>query len=141
MGWLTALFSSEEIVKRGAALVDDTIRGVGTWIDEWNLTDEEKMKYRIKTLSSYQAFLDKRLEESSIRTISRRAMAWGIMGTFLTFFSLGAVSWFLDPAWSGFLIQWFQVTGMDTLVLSVGAFYFGTHLISAIKGPVKDTGR
>lgn len=133
MGWLTALFSSKEIVSKGVDLVDDAIRSTGTWINDLSLTDEERVKYQIEVMGKYSRFLDKRLEESLPRTVSRRAMAWGIMGTFLVFFSLGAVSWFLDPAWANFLLKWFQVTGMDLLVMSVGAFYFGTHLISTLR--------
>lgn len=132
MGWLSALFSSDKIVNKAVDLVDDAARGVGTWIDELQLTDEEKSKYRADAAKALNKFIAQRLSESGVQTISRRVLAWGIMGTFLLFFVMGGLGWFIDPAWAEFLLRWFDATGMYWLVLSVGSFYFGTHMIRSI---------
>jgi len=132
MGWLASLFSDKKIVSTGIDLVNDSVRGVGTWIDDLNLTEEEKVKYRQQMTKSLNEFIEQRLKESGAQTISRRILAWGIMGTFLVFFVFGAVAWFFDPAWSVFLLKWVNQTGMYWLVLSVGSFYFGTHMLRTI---------
>jgi len=131
MGWFGALFSSGEIVKRGAVLVDDAIRGIGRWIDEQQLTDEEKLRAREKQLELYGKFLERALEESGPRTITRRLIALAVMSVYLLLVVAGSLTYWLDPDWARWLLEWLDETQFWLISFSIVSFYFGTHLIRA----------
>lgn len=133
MGWLSALFSSGEIVKRGAALVDDSVRGIGRWIDEQQLTDEERLQYRQKQMELYAQFMAKALDESGPRTLTRRILAFAVMGVYLVMVAAGALAYFLDPKFADWLLEWLDASQFWLIAFSVASFYFGAHLLGRRK--------
>ncbi len=118
MGWLTGIFSSEKVVD----LVDDSVRGVGTWINDMNFTEQEQSKANQQLLSFRLNVLEKTADESTARSISRRILAWAVAGTFLTLILISAIGAILGMAWaqSVFLIA----KSIYSSFLAVMSFYF-----------------
>jgi len=129
MNWLTALFSSKRIVQQAVDLADDSIRGIGRWIDEQQLTDEERIQYRLKRLEMYEKFLARAAEESTARTITRRVLAVAIIAVYLLLLIAGAVLGLADPLIAKWLIEWTGALQFHLLTLGVASFYFGVHLL------------
>jgi len=129
MNWLTAIFSSKRIVQQAVELADDSIRGIGRWIDEQQLTDEERVQYRLKRLEMYEKFLARAVEESTARTVTRRVLAVSIIGVYLILLIAGAVLGLADPSIAKWLIEWTSALQFHLLTLGVASFYFGVHLL------------
>jgi len=121
MGWLTSLFSS-----KAGNLIDDSVRGVGSWIDEQQFTDEEKSVANQKMLNFRMDVLTKTADESTIRSISRRILAWSVTGVFLTLIMLSAAGTILGMSWAEgiFLIA----QSIYTSFLAVMSFYFVSQI-------------
>lgn len=72
------LFGGEEVAKSVVETGQMALRGVGTYIDERTFTDEEKSKAHADSVNSYLEWLKVTLSENSIRSVTRRILAWGI---------------------------------------------------------------
>jgi len=126
MGWLSELFSSDKTVRKAVNLVDDSVRGVGNWIDELSFTEQEKAQANQKLLDFRLKVLDKTADESSVRSISRRILAWAIVGVFLTLIMLSAIGTILGLSWAKgvFMIA----KSIYEAFLAVISFYFVSHI-------------
>jgi len=129
VNWLASLFSSRKIVQQAVDLADDSIRGIGRWIDEQQLTDEERVQYRMKRLEMYEKFLTQAAKESGARTVTRRILAVSIIAIYLLLLIAGAVLGLFDPAIAKWLIEWATALNFHLLTLGVASFYFGVHLL------------
>ncbi len=127
IAWVKSLLTREGVASKAVRLADDAVRATGRWIDELQLTEEERAKLRLETLARIDEYVGKALAESSAQSITRRAMAWGVMAVFLTLVLAGAVAWWWVPQYPDFLITWIDTTGLDTLVTGVGMIYFAGH--------------
>ena len=72
------LFGGEEVAKSVVETGQMALRGVGTYIDERTFTEEEKSKAHADSVNSYLEWLKVTLSENSIRSVTRRILAWGI---------------------------------------------------------------
>ena len=72
------LFGGEEVAKSVVETGQMALRGIGTYIDERSFTEEEKSKAHAESVNSYLAWLKVTLSENSIRSVTRRVLAWGI---------------------------------------------------------------
>ena len=127
IGWMKSLLTREGVASRAVALADDAVRATGRWIDELQLTEEERVKMRLQTLAKIDEYVGKALAESSAQAVTRRAMAWAIIAVFLLLVLTGAIAWWWVPQYPDFLIRWIDTTGLDTLVTGVGMVYFAGH--------------
>lgn len=116
------IFSSEKTVDKAVNLVDDSIRGIGNWIDGQQFTEQERSEATQKVLDFRLKVLEKTNDESSARSISRRILAWLVCGTFIFLLLLSVVVYPINKDWSTFA---FSVAGVlaqgNALVLG---FYF-----------------
>lgn len=133
MGFWAGLFGSSKNVETAVELAADSVRGVGTWIDEQAFTDEEKSKAFFRAAEMQMEFIQKAQDENSIRSITRRIMAWAVMGTFLLFLISGAALYEYNPEYSQFLLRTATESMLGELTLGVSVFYFGVHLMRALK--------
>ena len=132
LGWL---FGGSKTADKVIDTATDSVRGMGKWIDEQQLTDEEKMVAHAKLIDQHFAFVQITQQENGVRSVTRRVMSWAIVGTVL-FLAIVAT--------------WFAVNGdtevVDSIVtvaskfwlgesfLAIIAFYFGLQAIRANKG-------
>lgn len=119
--------------EKNAELVRDTVRGVGTWIDEREFTKEEKSKANMEMAVKYALFADQTLQESTQRSKTRRSLALFIIRTEGFILLLSAATFKVAPDWSEYLYKVAVDSPWGLLTLGVGAFFFGTHLLRAYK--------
>jgi len=119
--------------KDGADRVMEVARGVGTWIDEQNFTDEERAKFMLETANVYSKFLASTADENTERSRTRRDIALWIIRVevFFLIFSLATYPWFQN--WSEYAFKIATHDPMSYLVLGIGAFFFGAHIVRTVK--------
>ena len=136
MGLLSGLWAGAKAVMgfsggdtKGADNVMKVASGIGNFIDEQNFTPEERAVYNAEMVGHYGEFMKTTVAENTQRSITRREIAiWVIRleaiflilyGTLASFELAAATHWkyiAVDSPWG-------------LLVLGVGAFFFGTHMI------------
>ncbi len=114
-------------------LAEDSVRGVGKWIDELKLTEEERIQYNASLAAEYSKYLESTLSESTARSRSRRGIAIGIMRVELSFLIFSAAIFPYNQPWAEYTFKLATGFPLGILTLSVGSFYFGSHLLRIYK--------
>ncbi len=137
MGVLSGLWAGAKVLlgfsgaSKGADNVMKIASGVGQFIDEQNLTEEEAANLRMKAAQMYGDFMDSTKGENSQRSITRREIAiWVIRVELLVLMIYGVLASFGSKAAD----VWWKLgteSPLGYLTLGVGAFFFGTHLVRA----------
>ena len=127
-----ALFGSVSASSKGADNVMEVARGVGRWIDEQKLTEEEKAVRLSELGKSVVAFVDSTKDENTQRSITRRSIAIWIMRAEIFTLMGSAVIFPISSYWSEYL---FKMASYDSplgwMAVGVGVFFFGTHMLRA----------
>jgi len=108
-------------------------KGVGNWIDEQQFTPEEKAKYNAELVQTYAGFLAQTVDESTERSRTRRAIALLIIRWWLFMLTVTMVVWQFNSQWADFMLAILLGAAVSGLVLGVGAFFFGVHILRAAK--------
>lgn len=108
--------------------------GIGGWIDEQKFTDQEKAEYSAKMIGHYSDFMESTVKENTQRSITRRNIAIWVIRTEIFMLAASAILYRLDAELSEYIYKIATTTPMDYLVLGIGAFFFGSHLVRATKG-------
>lgn len=130
MGWLssiTSLFGGSDSMGKIATKAAD---GLYNGIDKLFYTDEEKADARQKAGELYLKFIDKAYDQNSTRSVTRRWIAFMVIGPMMLCFLSGGAAWFFDQAAAAFLFSMFKELapwGGGILM-----FYYGPHIVSAI---------
>lgn len=104
--------------------VADTVKsGVGM-IDNAFFTDQEKAKAGLDYANAWLQIQLALAQENSLSSITRRMLAWTIMGVFLFLVLFACIVWKYDPEWSKYILQVLENTTIGWLVVAVGATYF-----------------
>ena len=108
--------------------------GIGGWIDEQKFTDEEKAAYSAETARQFQQFMESTIKENTQRSLTRRNIAIWIIRTWiiLVISSIAAFIFGQNEA-AEYIWRVATYSTMDYLVLGVGGFFFGSHLIRQTK--------
>ncbi len=115
-------------------IVDKGLSGGVKLLDSAFYTEQEKAEHTqamTKTWIELQTLIGK---ESSPTSISRRIIAWSVIGTSITTFGCGVVLIGFDD-WDKLqrLIDWTQAMKMDWAFVAVICFYFGAHVLGKSK--------
>ncbi len=130
MGWLTGLFSSTDNTGKVIDMARESVMGIGSWIDNMDYTEEEKAKDISKSIELNLKLIEMTATENSIRSITRRYMAWGIVG-FMLFWSSIAMG-FAIYGKEQIVVRMLQVVeafSMGMAFTAVIALYFGVQFI------------
>ena len=114
-------------------IVKSVVTGVGGWIDEQKFTDEERAVMVLKIGDAYSKFLVSTVDENSERSKTRRNIAIWIIRMEAFFLLTSLVTIKLDPSMSEYAYKIAVDSPWGLLTLGVGAFFFGTHLVRAVK--------
>ena len=117
----------------GADNVMTVAKGVGNWIDEQQFTPEERAKYNAELVQSYAGFLAQTADENTERSRTRRAIALVIIRWWLLMLTVSMVVWKFDAGWADYMLAILLGAAVSGLVLGVGAFFFGVHILRASK--------
>jgi hypothetical protein len=112
MGIIAKLLGMDKVVEKGADLIDEAFE-----------TSQEKTEARQQWFATYLDLQKVIANESTPTALSRRILAFMIMGVFLFLVLFGAVLWKFDPLWSAQIFE--QAVGrLEWLAGAVGATYF-----------------
>lgn len=145
MSWISgivtgvkAIFGSSE---SGSSNVMKVASGIGGWIDGQQFTDQEKAEMNTKVVvPAFQKFMDSTVNENTERSRTRRDIAiWVIRNWFILIWVMVFAYGFeliikaTNHEFSAFIWQVFTHETLTYLVLGVGAFFFGAHIIRQVK--------
>lgn len=132
MSWFSGLknvlFGGVEATKETQRLIGDSIRGVGRWIDEQNLTPEERVKFMLDAGQAHLALISATRDENSARSVTRRYMAWAIVGLNIYSFVIASILLAMGQDLENF-IKLAEVFNVGWAFVSVIVFYFGVQFI------------
>lgn len=111
----------------------EIIKGVGTWIDEREFTDEEQAADSMGRAALYGKFFGQTIDENSERSRTRRSLSLLIIRWWLLMLTWSAAMYPINKEWAEYIFKVATVAGVVGLVLGIGAFFFGTHLLRAGK--------
>lgn len=123
----------------GASNVMKVATGIGGWIDEQQFTPEEKAKYSAETIKQFQVFMENTIKENTQRSITRREIAIWVIRNWFAFLWVAVIGTGFELAFkwshefSTFVFGIATHSIMSYLVLGVGAFFFGAHIIRQTK--------
>ena len=115
--------------QNGSENVMTVAKGIGGWIDGQQFTEQEKAQFNAKMVDQFGAYMESTCNENTERSRTRREIAiWVIrFEVFLLAFSL-----FVRPFnqnWSDFAFHIATQDPLNYLVLGIGAFFFGAHIL------------
>ena len=125
MGFLSFLKHGGKAAENVTEIGKTMIKGVGTWIDERKFTAEEAVKAGQKALETWVDIQKVLASENTVRSITRRYLAWGIIGVFLFLVLLAVAMFKIDKEFAGFILIIIKDTPLGYLVGGVGLIYFG----------------
>jgi len=137
-GFFSGILSGVKAVfgvgSEGSSNIMKVASGIGGWIDEQDFTAEEKAKYNAEVLSSYGKYMETTVAENTKRSLTRREIAVWVIRTEIGFLVSSAILFKIDSDLSEYLYKIATTTPMDYLVLGIGAFFFGAHIVRATQG-------
>jgi hypothetical protein len=133
MGILSSIFGTPKVID---AVADTVKSGVGM-LDNAFYTEQEKAANNAKMMDLWLEIQKTTASENSIRSITRRYLAWVVMGTYVLIVLMACVVWKSDPAWAEYILSLLTKTNLSYLALIVGFFYFGSYAIGQYIGGKK----
>jgi len=121
--------------KIGRKNVDKIVGGAVSGIDKMFFTKEEKANFNKGMADSLVQFVKQTTEENSIRSITRRFIAFAIMFVYLGLVVSTAVSLLLEGEHTKQLFD--LVKDQSFLAIMVTAFYFGGYYAQKFVGSKK----
>jgi len=128
MSWLTNLFGSN---KETGEILNKAADGIYNGLDKLVYTEEEKAEAFAKGRELFLSFAEKAYDQNSIRAITRRWLAFIVVGPCIGFYLSSAITFFWNIEAATHLMN--MATGLTPWAGGVLVFYFGPHLISAGK--------
>jgi len=143
MGWWTGIREGIKAIfgsSNGTSNIMEAAKGIGNFIDEQKLTDEERVKYNAQAIEQYGKFMENTIAENSQRSVTRRDLALWIIRNWFIMLWVSIVSYGIENTFdlshnfSKFVYNMSTMEAMSYLVLGVGAFFFGAHIVRQVKG-------
>lgn len=128
MGFLTAFLGAPKVVDT----VADTVKGGMGMLEKAFYTEQEKAENAGKVMNTWLEIQKATAQENSIRSITRRILAWLVMGLFLFLVLTACVIWKFDAGWSDYILSVISETKLSYLAMIVGFFYFGSYGIGSL---------
>ncbi len=134
MGWLVNGFKAVfGVGQNGTDNVMAVAKGVGSWIDEQQYTDQEKAEANANTITSINKFFDMTVDENSERSRTRREIAIWVIRVELGMLVGSVIAFKFDSELSKYMYQVATDSPLGLLTLGVGALFFGTHMLRSSK--------
>jgi len=128
MAWWD-IFGTTKMVDAAA----DTIKTGTNMLDNAFFTEQERAAMAQKFTETWLSIQDKIASENSLSSITRRILAYMIMGTFLGLVVFSCLIWKWDPAWSAYVLKVLAETQIGVLAVAVGTTYFVYYGYQKIK--------
>ena len=131
---IKTLFGGKGAAKDGMTFAQNAVTGVGKWVDGQKFTDQEKSEMNLKAGSMMLDMIKYTQSENSVRSVTRRYLAWGIMGSYLLLLLAAALMYGSSKEYSSFLMGIANDSSLGSLVVAVGGFYFLSGIVRSMKG-------
>ena len=128
MGFLTGLLGTPKVVDT----VANTVKSGMGMLDSAFYTDQEKAANANKIMDNWLDIQKATASENSLRSVTRRILAWCIMGVFLFLILFACAVWKFDPAWAEYTKTTIVDSQVGYLAMIVGFFYFGSYGIGTL---------
>ena len=127
------LFGGSAKESAGVTNAMSVARGIGSFIDEQDYTKEEKAVAHAQNTAAILKAVAATRDENSTRSVTRRVMAWAIMGIFLTTFVIALMRYLVLGLPAADIIKIVDQFMLGELALAVGSFYFMVSLVRSRK--------
>ena len=121
MGLLSLLGGAKAATKIGTNIV----KGAMNAADALHFSAEEKVTYILEVSKLAIQHAKQTIGESSIRSMTRRALAIMFCGTFLYFLIFAAMAWRWNPKWALHVFECAKV--LQNPVIAIILFFFGSY--------------
>ena len=130
MSWYATAFKAVfGVGQSGSDNVMTVASGIGNFIDEQNFTTEERAVYNANTVKVYSDFMASTVAENTQRSLTRRNLSIWIIRFEIFLLTASAITYKIDVELSEFIYRIATTDPMSYLVLGVGAFFWGSHLV------------
>lgn len=126
---LSWLFGGSKTADKTLGIVDKSLSGIGNWIDGKDFTNQEKAEMHAKAVDAHLELVKATTNENSVRSVTRRYLAWGITG-FILFWSSVAIALAIAGKYEAVkaIIDIAAHFQLGMAFLAVIGFYFGVQL-------------
>ena len=118
--------------KLGSKNVDKIVDGAVKGVDKLFFTNEEKAEFNKSMADAVVEYAQSTMGENTIRSITRRFVAFAIMGTYLLLILSAGAVYLVDENYSTFLFD--LAKSQDSLAIMVAVFYFGGYYANKFIG-------
>ncbi len=126
--WLTGLFGGKADT---GDILNKAADGLYHGIDKLVYTEEEKAEALQAARKTFLQFAEQAYDQNSIRSVTRRWLAFIVVGPCISFYIASAIIYFWNADVATHLMK--MATGLTPWAGGVLIFYFGPHLIGANK--------
>jgi len=126
--FLKKLFGSGETAGK---VIEKAADGIYNGIDKLVYTDEERADALAKGRELFMEFAKVAYDENSIRSVTRRWLAFMVVAPTMLAFVVSGVMYLFNQPYADHLFQMVQTMG--PWAAGVLAFYFGPHILGALK--------
>lgn len=135
-GILTGVKTIFGVGQDGTNNVMKVASGIGGWIDEQKFTDEEKATYNKELIGHFDRFMENTIKENTQRSKTRREIALWVIRNWIFMLWVSIFAYLVELRqetivhdFSAYVYKVATITELLYLVLGVGAFFFGAHII------------
>lgn len=125
------LFGGNDKASQSMSFVQESVAGIGEYIDEQKLTDQEAAEFNMKKGAMVLEAIKATRDENSTRSVTRRVLAWAIVAEFLLLINIALVAQLIDPDYAKFILQLIKDYWIGELTLGVAGFYFLANVVRA----------
>jgi len=126
---ISLLFGGGNQETKGISKAMTVAKGIGGFIDEQNFTEQERVEANAKSLNLTLEAVKLTRDENSVRSVTRRILAWSIMGSLLLSFWIALIRYLIFETDPKDIIAIVEAFSLGNLALAVGSFYFMASLI------------
>lgn len=133
---IVGLFTGKT-VEKGLDIGANIVDGIKEGLDNWNLSDEEKIQYMQGGFKLQLKFMEQNVEQNSLRSQARREIAKNIVNFQLAMIAFMALIWKYDPKWAEYLLKLNVETKLGLAFIAVIVFYFGYYGVQGMIAKAK----
>lgn len=138
MGFFSALKSVGSWLVGSSGNGMDVVKGVGSWIDEQQWTEQEQAEWTTKRVELFSKFLDQTIKENSERSRTRRSLSLLFIRWWLLMMTFSGLLYPINQQWSKYIWQIVSYEYVVYFALGIGAFFWGAHIVRGTKFAKED---
>lgn len=133
--WSSFLGTDNKSVEKTLEIAEKSLSGIGGWIDGKDFTSQESAQLTLKAIESHTRMMEAIRDESSGRAVTRRYMAWGIVGTILVWANVGFAIIFFGPRTEETInrmkdaVDWANALYIGFAFVTIITFFFGVQMV------------